>query len=107
MKQSRLDELMLKSEKNELTISDLGEICGSLLLSVSRHSSEIKNRLSDMEKKLQNLENKIQDVYRFQPAFGVISDMDEDDWGFKSFKLNFILNGWSVSKLAYVVESIW
>lgn len=78
MKQTRLDELMLKCSKNELTINELGEICGALLQSFSRHSNDIKQKIFDIDKRIQALESKLEDAYRFQPAFGIISDMDED-----------------------------
>ena len=47
MKQSRLDELM---NKEQLSTTELGEICGSILQSLSRHSNDIKNKLKDLEK---------------------------------------------------------
>ena len=76
MKSSRLDELM---SKENLTISELAEICGSTLQSLSRHSNEIKSKLKDVENKIDALEKKIDDIYRFQPVFGVISEMEDEE----------------------------
>lgn len=76
MKQSRLDELMTKEN---LSTAELGEICGSILQSLSRHSNDIKNKLKELEKRIDKIENKMTDVYKFQPAFGIITDMEEDE----------------------------
>ena len=48
MKQSRLDELMLKAKENKIEISELAEICGALLESTSRHSKDIKAKISEI-----------------------------------------------------------
>ena len=76
MKQSRLDELM---NKEQLSTTELGEICGSILQSLSRHSNDIKNKLKDLEKRIEKIEEKTDGVYNFQPAFGVISDLEEEE----------------------------
>lgn len=79
MKQSRLDEILAK--KDDVTISELAEICGATLLSISRHCTEIKNKMIAMEKKLNDMESKIKELDRnFNPAFGVIvEDIDEEE----------------------------
>ena len=79
MKQTRLDEILAK--KDEVTISELAEICGATLLSISRHCTEIKNKMSAMEKKLNDMELKIKELdCNFNPAFGVIvEDIDEEE----------------------------
>lgn len=78
MKQSRLDELMKKAENENLTISELGEICGSILSSLSRHSNDIKSKLKDLEAKIDLYENKLNDIYKYQPVFNVITDMEDE-----------------------------
>lgn len=79
MKQTRLDEILAK--KDEVSISELAEICGATLLSISRHCTEIKNKMAAIEKKLNDMELKIKELdCNFNPAFGVIvEDFDEDE----------------------------
>ena len=80
MKQTRLDELMAKANQNEITISELAEICGSCLMSLSRHANEIKNRLNSIEKRMEELDNNMDSIKELSsPVFGVISDMEEEE----------------------------
>lgn len=78
MKQSRLDELMKKAENNEITLSELAEIEGSILLSLSKHANEIKTKLSSLEQRITKLENGIDNIKLYQPVFGVIDDMEDE-----------------------------
>lgn len=78
MKQSRLDELMVKASSNEINMSELAEICGETLKSTSRHSNDIKNKLSDIEKKLAQIFSELNDIKNNQPSFGIIDDMEDD-----------------------------
>ena len=49
MTQKRLDDLMQMSNDKTLTISDLGEICGALLESSSRHSKDLKIKINHFD----------------------------------------------------------
>ena len=61
MTQNRLDELMEKVASKEIDINDLAEICGAILQSNSKHSKDIKNRLSAVEKRLEDIEKNFTD----------------------------------------------
>lgn len=78
MKQSRLDQLLEKSNNNNITISELTEICAATLQSVSRHSNDIKKQLDSIEKKLAQLETELIKISENEPVFGVIDEMDDD-----------------------------
>jgi septation ring formation regulator EzrA len=75
---SRLEELLEKSKDNQLSIGEIAEICGETLKSLSRHSSEIKNKLNDIEKKLAQIESELSQYNSNKPVFGIIDEMDED-----------------------------
>ena len=79
MKQTRLDEILVKGDS--ITTSELAEICGATLLSVSRHCTELKQKVSSLEKKVSDLESKIKELdCNLNPAFGVIiEDIEEDE----------------------------
>ena len=55
MTQTKLDDLMQKSIDKTLTISDLGEICGALLESSSRHSKDLKIKINHLEQNILEL----------------------------------------------------
>jgi hypothetical protein len=79
MKQTRLDEILAKGDS--ITTSELAEICGATLLSVSRHCTELKQKVSSLEKKVIDLEAKIKELdCNLNPAFGVIvEDFEEEE----------------------------
>jgi hypothetical protein len=79
MKQTRLDEILAKGDN--VTTSELAEICGATLLSVSRHCTELKQKISSLEKKVSELELKVKELdCNLNPAFGVIvEDFEEDE----------------------------
>jgi phage shock protein A len=80
MTQNRLDELMEKVARKEIDLNDLAEICGAVLQSTSRHSKDIKNRLSTLEKRLDDIEKNMDSIKDLSsPAFGIISDMEDPD----------------------------
>ena len=79
MTQKRLDDLMQMSNDKTLTISDLGEICGALLESSSRHSKDLKNKINHLEQTILELKKEIQDLKdKSGLGFGVILDDEED-----------------------------
>ena len=75
---SRLEELLEKSKTNDLSVSELAEICGETLKSLSRHASEIKNKLNDLDKKLAQIESELNELNSNKPVFGIIDEMDDD-----------------------------
>jgi phage shock protein A len=80
MTQNRLDELMEKVARKEIDLNDLAEICGAVLQSNSRHSKDIKNRLSTIEKRFDDIEKNMDSIKDLSsPAFGIISDMEDPD----------------------------
>ena len=79
MTQKRLDDLMQKSEQQSLSISDIGEICGALLESSSRHSRDLKNKINSLEQTVIELKKEIQDLKdKNGLGFGVILEDEED-----------------------------
>jgi len=80
MTQNRLDELMEKVARKEIDLNDLAEICGAVLQSTSRHSKDIKNKLSTLDKRLDDIEKNMDSIKDLSsPAFGIISDMENPD----------------------------
>lgn len=79
MKQTRLDEILAKGDS--ISIFELAEISGATLLSVSRHSTDLKQKVQLLEKKITDLEAKIKELdCNLNPAFGVIiEDIEEDE----------------------------
>ena len=79
MTQKRLDDLMQMSNDKTLTISDLGEICGALLESSSRHSKDLKIKITHLEQTILELKKEIQDLKdKSGLGFGVILEDEED-----------------------------
>jgi DNA repair exonuclease SbcCD ATPase subunit len=78
MKQTRLDELMKKAENEEITLSEIAEIAGSILTSLSRHSNDIKAKLSVLEDKISKIEENMDSIRMSQPVFGIIDDMEDE-----------------------------
>jgi hypothetical protein len=80
MTQNRLDELMEKVARKEIDLNDLAEICGAVLQSTSRHSKDIKSKLSTLDKRLDDIEKNMDSIKDLSsPAFGIISDMEDPD----------------------------
>jgi hypothetical protein len=78
MTQTKLDDLMQKSVDKTLTISDLGEICGALLESFSRHSKDLKIKINHLEQNILELKKEIQDLKdKSGLGFGVILEDEE------------------------------
>lgn len=79
MKQTRLDELNEKIKNSEISIIEVAEIVSATLESSSRHSKEIKLRLSSIEENLNNMNKKLDKILNnLSPAFGVVIDDEED-----------------------------
>ena len=79
MTQKRLDDLLQKTTDQSLSISDLGEICGALLESSSRHSKDLKNKMNHLEQTILDLKKEIQDLKdKSGLGFGVILEDEED-----------------------------
>lgn len=79
MKQTRLDELNEKIKNSEISIIEVAEIVSATLESSSRHSKEIKLRLSSIEENLNDMNKKLDKILNnLSPAFGVVIDDEED-----------------------------
>jgi len=79
MTQKRLDDLLSKCGDQSLTISDIGEICGSLLESSSRHFKDLKSKINHLEQNIIELKKEIQDLKEKSGlGFGVILEDEED-----------------------------
>ena len=79
MKQTRLDELNEKIKNSEISIIEVAEIVSATLESSSRHSKEIKSRLSSIEENLNDMNKKLDKILNnLSPAFGVVIDDEED-----------------------------
>lgn len=74
---SRLDELMNKVKENKIDLNEIAEICGETLKSLSRHSNDIKIKLSDIEKKLAQIESELINIKNDKPVFGIIDDLED------------------------------
>ena len=80
MTQVQLDKLMELAENGEISISDIGKICGALLESNSRHFKDIKSKMKSLEEQMSSIEEKLDMIIENQnPAFGIIVDDDEED----------------------------
>ncbi len=80
MTQTQLDKLMELAEKGEISISDIGKICGALLESNSRHFKDIKSQMKSFDEQMSRLEEKLDMIIENQnPAFGIIVEDDEED----------------------------
>ena len=77
MKQSRLDEIMNKPE-DQLKLSELAEITGATLTSLSRHANDIKSKLTQIENRLALIEKNMDTIRMSQPVFGIIDDMEDE-----------------------------
>ena len=65
--------------EDKITLSEVAEIVGACLQSFSRHSNEIKAKLTLLEEQTYVLEEKLDMILDNQsPAFGVIVDDDEE-----------------------------
>lgn len=79
MKQTRLDELNEKIKNSEISLIEVAEIVSATLESSSRHSKEIKSRLSSIEENLNEMNKKLDKILNnLSPAFGVVIDDEED-----------------------------
>ena len=80
MTQVQLDKLRELAENGEISISDIGKICGALLESNSRHFKDIKSKMKSLEEQMSSIEEKLDMIIENQnPAFGTIVDDDEED----------------------------
>lgn len=76
MTHSRLEELI---SNPDITNQELAEILGATLLSVSKHSKEIKSALNAIDTKLEVIQKKLdllEEKSNF--GFGIIMDDEED-----------------------------
>lgn len=79
MKQTRLDELNEKIKNSEISLIEVAEIVSATLESSSRHSKEIKSRLSSIEENLSEINKKLEKILsNLSPAFGVVIEDEED-----------------------------
>jgi hypothetical protein len=80
MTQAQLDKIMELAENGEISITEIGKICGALLESNSRHFKEIKSKMKSLEEQLSSVEEKLDMIIENQsPAFGIIDEDDEED----------------------------
>ncbi len=79
MKQSRLDELNDKIKNVEIDIVEVAEIASANLESSSRHSKEIKTRLSSIEENISEINKKLDKILNnLSPAFGIVIEDEEE-----------------------------
>jgi hypothetical protein len=79
MTQSRLDELKDKIKSDTIVLSEIAELCSETLETVSKHSKDIKSKLSNIENQLELLKKEIQEMNeKSNLGFGVILDDEED-----------------------------
>jgi len=73
MTQSRLDSLLENAKNNETTLSEVTEIVGSVLLSNSKHSKDIKELLTRIITKLESIEQIVNFLYENNsPVFAAV-----------------------------------
>jgi len=81
MTQSRLDLLIEKANNEEITLSEVTEIVGSILQSNSRHSKDIKDLLTKIINKLDSIEQKVNYLYENNsPVFAAVLEDEKEDW---------------------------
>ena len=79
MKQIRLDELNEKIKSSEITLAEAAEIASASLESSSRHSKDIKLKLSAIEENLSEINKKLETIINYlSPAFGIVIEEEED-----------------------------
>jgi hypothetical protein len=80
MTQSRLDSLLENAKNNETTLSEVTEIVGSVLLSNSKHSKDIKELLTRIITKLESIEQKVNYLYENNsPVFAAVLEDEKED----------------------------
>ncbi|MEY4572480.1 MAG: hypothetical protein RLZ10_1720 [Bacteroidota bacterium] len=80
MTQSRLDSLLEKANNNEITLSEVTEIVGSVLQSNSKHSKDIKELLTRVINKLEAIEQKVNYLYENNsPVFAAVLEDEKED----------------------------
>jgi len=80
MTQSRLDSLLEKANNNEITLSEVTEIVGSVLQSNSKHSKDIKELLTRVINKLDAIEQKVNYLYENNsPVFAAVLEDEKED----------------------------
>jgi hypothetical protein len=80
MTQSRLDSLLENAKNNETTLSEVTEIVGSVLLSNSKHSKDIKELLIRIITKLESIEQRVNFLYENNsPVFAAVLEDEKED----------------------------
>lgn len=80
MTQSRLNDLLDKAKNNEITLSEVAEICGATLQSNSKHAKEIKDLLNKINTRIDNIEQKINFLYENNsPVFAAVLEDEKED----------------------------
>jgi hypothetical protein len=80
MTQSRLDSLLEKANNNEISLSEVTEIVGSVLQSNSKHSKDIKELLTRVINKLEAIEQKVNYLYENNsPVFAAVLEDEKED----------------------------
>jgi hypothetical protein len=80
MTQSRLDSLLENAKNNETTLSEVTEIVGSVLLSNSKHSKDIKELLTRIITKLESIEQRVNFLYENNsPVFAAVLEDEKED----------------------------
>ncbi len=77
MTEKRLDDLIEKSSLEQISNEELLEVLAATLKSTSRHSKEIKQKLSSIENELIEIKKKI-DQPKFAVNWGKIEDDEEE-----------------------------
>ena len=80
MTQSRLDSLLEKANNNEISLSEVTEIVGSVLQSNSKHSKDIEELLTRVINKLEAIEQKVNYLYENNsPVFAAVLEDEKED----------------------------
>ena len=80
MTQSRLDSLLENAKNNETTLSEVTEIVGSVLLSNSKHSKDIKELLIRIITKVESIEQRVNFLYENNsPVFAAVLEDEKED----------------------------
>jgi hypothetical protein len=80
MTQSRLDSLLENAKNNETTLSEVTVIVGSVLLSNSKHSKDIKELLTRIITKLESIEQRVNFLYENNsPVFAAVLEDEKED----------------------------
>lgn len=59
MTQEELDQIILRAQKGEATLSDVVEIVAAILMSVGRHSRDIKAKQDELQQQIDGVSSRL------------------------------------------------